>query len=186
MSIGYIAIRPFAPTYFLQPYIHHLHQGRNQVMTSSAMPQQPGAQQPGAQQPDVSNERPKSRRRERSQPTLWAIAGVFFVLGAAATALTTWQLHKLYVATVAPPVNVEGVLRAQYEYETVEGLNPPPSGYYIAGTGVDRFYLTGVPLQGYVGKAVVASGSVSGICGPKSIPCYPILQVREVEYHTGK
>ncbi|MEO0767987.1 MAG: hypothetical protein AAFY72_00920, partial [Cyanobacteria bacterium J06649_4] len=131
-------------------------------MTSSAMPQQPGSQQSGSQQPDVSDQRIKVKRRERSQPTLWAIAGVFFILGAAASTLTIWQLHKLYIATVAPPVGIEGVLKAQYAYEELEGLNPPPSGYYIEGTGVERVYLSGVPLQEYVGNTIVASGSIDG------------------------
>lgn len=121
----------------------------------------------------------RSRRRERSQPTLWAIATVSFILGVAASTFTIWQLHKLYKATVAPPVSVEGTLRAQYSYED-SAARPAPNGYYIEGTGVDRIYLTGQPLQSYVGQSIVATGSVEGICGPKSIPCYPILSLREV------
>lgn len=150
-------------------------------MTSSAMPQQPGSQQP-----DVQSEIHVRRRKERSQPTLWAIAGVFFIMGAAASTATIWQLNKLYEATVAAPVSVEGVLRAQYDYDKVEGLNPPPSGYYIEGAGVGRVYLTGKPLQAFVGDNISAAGSVSDICGPKSIPCYPQLTLREVDYKTAE
>ncbi|MEL6602971.1 MAG: hypothetical protein AAFP20_07065 [Cyanobacteria bacterium J06614_10] len=144
-------------------------------MTSSAIPQHPESHQPESQ--------PASRvrkKRERSQPTLWAVAGVFFTLGAAASTLTIWQLHKLYRATVAPPVDVAGIVQAQYDYDKVAGLNPPPSGYYIEGTSIGRVYLTGKPLQTYVGQTVTANGSVSGICGPKSIPCYPLIELREV------
>ena len=128
------------------------------------------------------SQQPRSRRRrERSQPTLWAIATISFVLGAAASTFTIWQLHKLYKATIAPPVSIEGTLRAQYSYED-SALHPSPNGYYIEGTGVDRIYLTGKPLQSYVGQSIVATGSVEGICGPKSLPCYPILALREVGY----
>lgn len=134
-------------------------------MTSSVFPEQPKA----------------SERKERSQPTLWAIAGIFFVLGAAASTLTIWQLHKLYKATIAPPISVEGTLQAQYNLdETV--IHPSPNGYYVEGTGVSRIYLRGLPLQSYVGQNIVATGSVEGICGPKSIPCYPVLSLREVGY----
>jgi len=146
-------------------------------MTSSALPQQPGSQQPDTQ----SDVRVKRRRRERSQPTLWAIAGVFFILGAAASTATIWQLNKLYQATIAPPVAVEGILKAQYDYDKTEKLNPPPSGYYIEGAGVGRVYLTGKPLQNFVGKKIEASGTVDGICGPKTVPCYPQLTLRNVQ-----
>ncbi|MGD1896253.1 MAG: hypothetical protein ACFB16_04780 [Phormidesmis sp.] len=125
---------------------------------------------------------PMPRRKERSQPTLWAIAILFFIMGAAASTATIWQLHKLYRATVAPPVAVEGVVKAQYDYDKVEALNPPPGGYYIESSGTGRVYLSGKPLQQYVGQTVVATGSVAGICGPKSIPCYPLLELREVKY----
>ncbi len=121
------------------------------------------------------------QRKERSQPTLWAIATISFILGAAASSFTIWQLHKLYKATIAPPVSVEGTLRAQYSYDDA-AARPAPNGYYIEGTGVDRIYLTGKPLQSYVGQSIVANGSVEGICGPKSLPCYPLLQLREVGY----
>ncbi|MEL6161469.1 MAG: hypothetical protein AAFQ40_09775 [Cyanobacteria bacterium J06623_5] len=144
-------------------------------MTSSAIPQHSDSHQPESQ--------PASRvrkKRERSQPTLWAVASIFFLMGAAASTLTIWQLYKLYRATVAPPVDVSGIVQAQYDYDTVAGLNPPPSGYYIEGTSIGRVYLTGKPLQSYVGEAITANGSVSGICGPKSIPCYPLVELREV------
>ncbi|EDX83818.1 hypothetical protein S7335_1515 [Synechococcus sp. PCC 7335] len=122
-----------------------------------------------------------SERKERSQPTLWAIAGIFFILGAAASTFTIWQLHKLYRASIAPPISVEGTLQAQYNLdETV--VHPAPAGYYIEGTGVGRIYLQGLPLQSYVGESIVATGSVEGICGPKSIPCYPMLSLREIGY----
>ncbi|MEM9948330.1 MAG: hypothetical protein AAF810_20035, partial [Cyanobacteria bacterium P01_D01_bin.36] len=101
-------------------------------MTSSAMPQ------PGSQQPVIQPSDGIRVRKERSQPTLWAIAIVFFVMGSAASVATIWQLHKLYRATVAPPIAVEGVVQAQYDYEKVEGLTPPPSGYYIEGTSIGR------------------------------------------------
>ena len=139
-------------------------------MTTSAISQDP------QQQPRRSR-----RRRERSQPTLWAIASISFILGAAASTFTIWQLNKLYKATIAPPVSVEGTLKAQYSYDE-SALRPSPNGYYIEGTSVGRVYLTGQPLQSYVGQGVSASGSVEGLCGPKSIPCYPILTVREISY----
>ncbi|MGB7487016.1 MAG: hypothetical protein WA783_04390 [Phormidesmis sp.] len=138
-------------------------------MTSSTVSQ---SQQPA----------PLQRRRERSQPTLWAVASLFFVMGAAASALTIWQLHKLYRATIAPPVSVEGEVKAQYDYDIGSDMTPPPTGYYVESAGVGRVYLQGQPLQPYVGKSVIATGSVSGVCGPKSIPCYPLLDVREVSY----
>ena len=129
----------------------------------------------------VSN-RPTVRpmRRQHSQPALWAIAFVSFLLGSAATTLVIWQLHKLYKATVAPLVEVEGTVRAQYSYQDGDGLTPPPTGYFVEAPGVDRVYLTGKPLEPFVGRSVVARGSVSGICGPKSLPCYTLLEVREI------
>ena len=146
-------------------------------MTSSTMPQ-PGAPQPEA----IPAGRVKRVKKERSQPTLWAVATLFFIMGAAASTATIWQLHKLYRATVAPPISVEGVVKAQYEYDKADTLNPPPTGYYIEGTSIGRVYLSGQPMQSYVGEAVVATGPVSGICGAKSIPCYPLIELREVEY----
>ncbi|MBE9064790.1 hypothetical protein [cf. Phormidesmis sp. LEGE 11477] len=121
------------------------------------------------------------KRKERSQPTLWAVASIFFILGAAASTFTIWQLHKLYRATIAPPISVEGTLQAQYNYDEA-AVHPSPNGYYIEGTGVGRIYLQGQPLQSYVGQGIVATGIVEGICGPKSIPCYPVLSLREVGY----
>lgn len=120
-------------------------------------------------------------KKERSQVTLWSVATVFFLLGSAATTLTIWQLHKLYRATVAPVVTVEGTLQAKYAYQTKNNeLTPAPGGYYIDSPGIGRVYLEGKPLDSYVGQAIKAQGSVSGICGPKSIPCYPLIEVREV------
>jgi len=146
-------------------------------MTSSTMPQQPGSEQPVIQPSDRVH-----KRKVRSQPTLWAVASIFFIMGSAASIATIWQLNKLYRATVAPPIAVEGVVKAQYAYEEENGLTPPPNGYYIEGTSIGRVYLSGQPLQSYVGESVVATGSVSGICGPKSIPCYPLIELREVKY----
>ena len=77
------------------------------------------------------------RRKERSQPTLWAIALISFGLGAAASTFTLWQFNKLYKATIAPPVSVEGTLKAQYRYDE-KALHPAPNGYYIEGTSVGR------------------------------------------------
>ncbi len=145
-------------------------------MTSSAVPQQPGSGQPASQPTE------RTKKRERSQPTLWAVAALFFVMGSAASAATIWQLNKLYRATVAPPIAVEGVVKAEYESQQVDELTPAPTGYYIEGTSIGRVYLTGQPLQSYVGESVVATGSVSGICGAKSIPCYPLIELREVRY----
>ncbi len=128
---------------------------------------------------DAQQQPRRSRRRERSQPTLWAVASIFFILGAAASTFTIWQLSKLYKATIAPPVSVEGTLKAQYSYDE-SALRPSPNGYYIEGTSVGRVYLTGEPLQSYVGQGVSVTGSVDGLCGPKSIPCYPVLTIREI------
>lgn len=120
-------------------------------------------------------------RRTHSQPALWAIASIFFLLGSATTGLAIWQLHKLYRATVAPVVEVEGTVQAKYSYQDdVDELRPAPSGYFIESPGVGRIYLTGQPLNDYVGQRIQANGSVSGICGPKSIPCYPLVEVREL------
>lgn len=141
------------------------------------MPQQPGSEQPVIQPLD----RVRSKK-VRSQPTLWAVASIFFIIGSAASVATIWQLNKLYRATIAPPIAVEGVVKAQYSYDDATDHTPPPSGYYIEGTSIGRVYLSGQPLQSYVGESVVATGSVSGICGPKSIPCYPLLDLREVKY----
>ena len=120
-------------------------------------------------------------RRQHSQPALWAIATIFFLLGSAAATLVIWQLHELYQATVAPLVEVEGTVRAQYSYQDGDGLTPPPTGYFVEAAGVDRVYLTGkTPMEQFVGQPVVARGSVSGVCGPKSLPCYTLLDVREI------
>lgn len=129
----------------------------------------------------VSN-RPTARssRREHSQPALWTVACVSFLLGAAASTLAIWQLHKLYQATIAPVVVVQGKLQAKYNYQDGDELSPAPGGYFIESSSVDRIYLTGQPLNSYVGQTVSVQGSVSGICGPKAIPCYPLVQVREV------
>ena len=133
----------------------------------------------------VSQSVPNVRRRrpakEHSQPTLWSVAAVFFMLGAAASTLTVWQLHKLYVATVAPVITVEGTVQAKYSYQEDNELSPDPNGYYVNSPGIGRVYLTGTALDSYVGKPVEALGSVSGICGPKSVPCYPIVEVRGIE-----
>ncbi len=131
----------------------------------------------------VSQSVPRIRRRsakEHSQLTLWSVAMLFFGLGAAVSTLTIWQLRKLYVATVAPVITIEGTVQAKYSYQTKDELSPDPSGYFINSPGVGRIYLTGKPLDEYVGKPVKALGSVSGICGPKSVPCYPILALREI------
>ncbi len=117
---------------------------------------------------------------EHSQPTLWAVATISFLVGSAVTALVIWQLNRLYQATIAPLVSVEGKVQAKYGNQSGDGPTPAPTGYFIESSGIGRVYLTGQPLNAYVGKAVKAQGSVAGICGPKSIPCYPILEVREV------
>jgi len=136
---------------------------------------------PNISQP-LSGQPQKKRRvkKERSQPMLWSIATVFFLLGAAASTLTIWQLHKLYRATVAPVITVEGTVQAKYSYKDSTELSPAPNGYFIESAGVGRVYLTGQPLDSYVGQTVKAEGSVAGICGPKTIPCYPLIEVREV------
>lgn len=130
--------------------------------------------------PTVSSRRRRRVAQEHSQPTLWSVAAVFFALGAAVSTLTVWQLHKLYRATVAPVVTVEGTVQAKYHYQDDNELSPDPIGYYINSPGIGRIYLTGKPLDSFVGQPVEAMGSVSGICGPKSIPCYPLVEVREV------
>ncbi|MGC1305867.1 MAG: hypothetical protein WA885_01470 [Phormidesmis sp.] len=127
-------------------------------------------------QPDAS----LRAKRERSQPTLWGVATVFFLMGAAASAVTIWQLHRLYVATVAPLVTVTGQLQAQYEYKAGNELTPTPGGYFVDSPSTGRIYMTGQPLNSYVGQTIEVQGSVSGICGPKSIPCFPLVTVREV------
>ncbi|PZO12596.1 MAG: hypothetical protein DCF25_17400 [Leptolyngbya foveolarum] len=130
----------------------------------------------------VSQSAPSTRRtaKAHSQPTLWSVATVFFALGAAVSTLAIWQLHKLYMVTVAPVITVEGTVQAKYSFKTENELSPDPSGYYINSPGVGRVYLTGKALDSYVGKPVAALGSVSGVCGPKSVPCYPIVAVREI------
>ena len=117
-----------------------------------------------------------------SQPTLWSVAAVSFTLGAAVSALTLWQLSKLYAATIAPVITVEGTVQAKYGYQSgdEDEVSPAPSGYFVNTPGVGRVYLTGKPLNDKVGQPVKALGSVSGICGPKSVPCYPIVTVREL------
>ncbi|MEL6779041.1 MAG: hypothetical protein AAFO06_17470 [Cyanobacteria bacterium J06597_16] len=118
--------------------------------------------------------------KERSQLTLWSVATVFFLLGAGASTFTIWQLHKLYRATIAPVITVEGTLQAKYSYQENNELSPPPSGYFIESNGVGRVYITGRPLDTFVGQNITAKGSVSGICGEKSIPCYTLVEAREV------
>ncbi|MFK8186004.1 MAG: hypothetical protein AB8B99_21725 [Phormidesmis sp.] len=122
-------------------------------------------------------------RKTHSQPTLWAVATLFFLLGSAASVLTIWQLHKLYRATVAPVIEVTGTVQAKYSYQEDENeLRPAPSGYFIESQGTGRVYLTGKPLNSYVGQRVQANGSIAGICGPKSLPCYPLVEVREINF----
>lgn len=119
--------------------------------------------------------------KEHSQLALWSVATVFFLLGSAATAVVIWQLHRLYRATIAPRVTVEGVIQAKYGNESGDEAMPPPSGYFVESSGIGRVYLTGKPLNSYVGQPILVRGSVSGICGPKSIPCYPLVEVKEIE-----
>ena len=129
----------------------------------------------------VTSRRRSSRvAKEYSQPTLWSVATVSFAIGAAISALTVWQLHRLYMATVAPVVTVEGTVQAKYNYQEDNELSPDPNGYYVTSPGIGRVYLTGQPLDSYVGQTVEAMGSVSGVCGPKSVPCYPIVSVRTI------
>ncbi len=118
--------------------------------------------------------------RERSQLTLWSVATVSFLLGSAVTTLVIWQLHRLYRATIAPLVTVEGTVQAKYGNQPDDGPTPAPTGYFIESAGIGRIYLTGEPLNSYVGQVVKARGGISGVCGPKSIPCYPLIEVREV------
>lgn len=134
----------------------------------------------------TSHHRRSRVAKEHSQPTLWSVATVSFALGAALGALTLWQLHRLYMATVAPVVTVEGTVQAKYNYQEDNELSPDPNGYYVISPSVGRIYLTGQPLDGYVGQPVEAMGSVSGICGPKSVPCYPIVNVRTIGNPTAE
>lgn len=119
--------------------------------------------------------------KEHSQLALWSVATVFFLLGSAATAVVIWLLHNLYRATIAPRVTVEGVMQAKYGNEAGDEAMPPPSGYFVESSGIGRVYLTDEPLNSYVGQPIRARGSVSGVCGPKSIPCYPLVEVQEIE-----
>ena len=138
----------------------------------------------------VSQSAPRTHSRrpvkEHSQPTLWSVAAISFALGTALSTLAIWQLHKLYVATVAPVITVEGTVQAKYSFQTENEPSPDPSGYYVDSPGIGRIYLTGKALDGYVGKPVSALGSVSGVCGPKSVPCYPIVAVREITIPVAK
>lgn len=131
-------------------------------------------------QPSPAKKRSQERGREHSQLTLWSVATLFFLLGAAASSLVIWQLHKLYRATIAPLVTVEGTLQAKYGYQAGDKAQPAPDGYFVESSGMGRVYLTGQPLNAYVGQSIQAQGSVVGICGPKSIPCFPLVEVREV------
>lgn len=134
-------------------------------MASSSASHRPAARQP---------------RKSHAQPTLWFIAAVFFLLGSTVSTLLVWQLHQLYRATVAPVIIVEGKVQAQYGEQAKNKLSPEPDGYFIASEGIGRVYLTGQPFNSYLGLTVRAQGSVSGICGPKAIPCYPLIEVREL------
>lgn len=122
----------------------------------------------------------RPRQIEHSQPTLWGVALLFFLLGSAVSTLIVWQLHRLYRATVAPVVVVEGTVQVKYSYKESDELAPAPSGYFIESSGIERIYLTGKPLNSYVGQKISVQGSVSGICGPKSVPCFPLIEVREI------
>ncbi len=119
-------------------------------------------------------------RRQHSQPALWTVAFAFFILGGAVSTLTIWQLHRLYRATVAPVVTVEGIVQAKYSYQEGNEATPAPDGYFVESPGVGRVYLSGKPFGSYVGEQITAQGSVTGICGPKSVPCYPLVEVREI------
>ncbi len=119
--------------------------------------------------------------REHSQLTLWSVATISFILGSAATTLIIWQLHRLYRATIAPLITVEGTVQARYGHQPGDGPTPAPTGYFIESAETGRVYLTGKPLNSYVGQPVKAQGSISGTCGPKSIPCYPLIEIREVD-----
>ena len=122
----------------------------------------------------------RPQRRSHNQPTLWSIATVSFLLGSAISALLVWQLHKLYRATIAPVIIAEGKVQAQYGEQDNNKLSPEPDGYFMVSEGIGRIYLTGQPLESYLDLTVEAQGSVSGICGPKAIPCYPLIEVREL------
>jgi hypothetical protein len=115
-----------------------------------------------------------------SQPKLWAIAIVSFALGAGVSGLLCWQAYRLYRATLAPLVFAEGEVRSQPMPKDDKELSPPPSGYYMETTGLGRVYLTDQPFKDYVGLTIQVQGSVSGICGPKSIPCFPLIEVKEI------
>ncbi len=131
-------------------------------------------------QPNPVTRKSRERGREHSQLTLWSVAILFFLLGATASGLVIWQLHKLYRATIAPLVTVEGTLQAKYGYQAGDKAQPAPDGYFVESSGMGRVYLTGQPLNAYVGQPIQAQGSVAGICGPKSVPCFPLVEVREV------
>jgi hypothetical protein len=126
--------------------------------------------------------RPAARPQQKihAQPTLWFIAAIAFSLGSAVSTLLVWQLHKLYRATIAPVIIAEGKVQAQYGEQDKNKLSPEPEGYFITSEGIGRVYLTGQPLESYLDLTVRAQGSVSGICGPKAIPCYPLIEVREL------
>lgn len=149
---------------------------------SQSVPTQPNPVQRKSRKQSRKQSRNQNRNqnRERSQLTLWSVATLFFLLGAAASGLVIWQLHKLYRATIAPLVTVEGTLQAKYGYQAGDKAQPAPDGYFVESSGMGRVYLTGQPLNAYVGQPIQAQGSVAGICGPKSVPCFPLVEVREV------
>ena len=86
------------------------------------------------------------------------------------------------MATIAPVVTVEGTVQAKYSYQENDELRPAPNGYFIESPGIGRVYLTGQPLNSSVGKPIEVQGSVSAICGPKSIPCFPQVNVRDINF----
>ncbi len=141
-------------------------------MSQSVSPVQPSA--------STRTSKRRSREREHSQITLWSVAILFFLLGVASSSLVIWQLHKLYRATIAPIVTVEGTLQAKYGYQAGDNAQPAPNGYFVESSGMGRVYLTGQPLNAYMGQPIRAQGGIAGICGPKSIPCFPLIEVREV------
>jgi hypothetical protein len=99
-----------------------------------------------------ASHRPAARQQRKihAQPTLWLIAAVFFLLGSAVSTLLVWQLHKLYRATIAPVIIVEGKVQAQYGKQDTNKLSPEPDGYFIASEGIGRVYLTGQPFNSYL------------------------------------